>query len=90
MLFSVEEGVTKPDERFYERMCERLDVSAESCLYVGDGAGHELSGAEKAGMTAVLMCDPAEEDIVMDRDEARNWDGARIKRIADVQKLVER
>lgn len=87
-LFSSELGMTKPDPRFYALACERLAVPAGGCLYVGDGAGHELTGAAAAGMTAVLLCDPAERDIVLARAEARDWQGARVERLSEVPSLL--
>jgi len=88
-LFSCDVGLTKPDPRFYELACRRLDVSPDRCLYVGDGAGNELTGATEAGMTAVLICAPHEQDIVMARPEARNWSGVRITSLSEVPALVD-
>ena len=42
-----EEGLTKPEPRFYELACQRLGVKAGRCLYVGDGAGNELADRSK-------------------------------------------
>ena len=87
-VFSCNVGLDKPDPRFYATVCERLDTQAERCLYVGDGAGRELTGAQAVGMEAVLICAPHEEEIVMARDEARNWAGPRIEAISEVLALI--
>jgi len=87
-LFSCEVGLMKPDPRFYQLICDRLSVRTDRCLYVGDGAGDELTGAEAVGMDAVLICAPHEEAIVMAREEARNWAGPQISTLTEVVDLV--
>ena len=37
-ILSCEVGMTKPDPRIYQMVCERLQVSPTKCLYVGMGA----------------------------------------------------
>lgn len=54
-LFSCHEGLRKPEPEFYLRLCERLGVSTEACLYVGDGRSDEHLGARRVGMTPVLI-----------------------------------
>jgi putative hydrolase of the HAD superfamily len=88
-LFSCREGLTKPDGRFYRRACERLSVQPDQCLYVGDGACDELSGAENVGMTAVLICPPQEEAIILARQQVRNWRGARVAALSEVPALLD-
>ena len=44
-VFSCSARVRKPDPHIYLMACQRLNVSPEDCLYVGDGAGQELTGA---------------------------------------------
>ena len=48
-VLSFDAGIAKPDPRIYDLAVRRLGVAAEHCLYVGDGADGELSGATKAG-----------------------------------------
>lgn len=50
---SWEAGVRKPDAAIYQACLEQLGVSAEDCLYVGDGGSRELEAARDLGMTAV-------------------------------------
>jgi putative hydrolase of the HAD superfamily len=89
MVLSCHVGWLKPDPRLYETACTGLEVAPRECLYVGDGDGHELTGAQRMGMRAVLMCDPREEQIVLARDEARHWRGARISSIPQVLGLLQ-
>ena len=83
-VLSSEVGMAKPDPRIYALAAERLGVDAKDCLYVGDGSDGELSGAERAGMTAVLMRAPYDEAD----GERLGWEGRRISRIAEVLELV--
>lgn len=53
MTLSCEEGVRKPDPEIYRRCMERLGVSAQECLFIGDGGSHELEAARSLGMTAL-------------------------------------
>lgn len=57
-VYSAHLGVVKPHPAMYLTVCHRLGVEPEHCLYVGDGDGHELSGAEAVGMTAVRLAAP--------------------------------
>ena len=52
-LISYEQGICKPASEIYQRMIERLEVTPEECLYVGDGGSRELYGARDAGMKAI-------------------------------------
>ncbi len=48
-VLSYEVGMHKPDERVYRLACDSLGVAPEDCLYIGDGTGGELTGAQKFG-----------------------------------------
>ncbi len=50
---SFEQGIQKPDEEIFLRCMDELQVSADECLYVGDGGSFELETAIKLGMKAV-------------------------------------
>ncbi|GAB2481265.1 hypothetical protein GCM10027063_24260 [Promicromonospora xylanilytica] len=55
-VFSCTAGAIKPDESLYRRTLSELDVVADdTVLYVGDGGGDELRGAERLRMTAVRV-----------------------------------
>ena len=84
-VLSFDVGIAKPDPRIYELATRGLGVAAEHCLYVGDGSGGELSGASKAGMTAVLIRAPYDR-----ADGAREgWKGETISDIRDVLRLLD-
>jgi putative hydrolase of the HAD superfamily len=51
-------GVRKPEPRFYEIACERLDVRPEECVFLDD-LGVNLKPARAMGMTTIKVVDPA-------------------------------
>jgi putative hydrolase of the HAD superfamily len=83
-VFSCEVRLSKPDPRIYEICCERLGVAAEDCLFVGDGANHELPGAERVGMTAVQLRAPGEELT----EPGKEWRGRYVERLEQILELV--
>jgi len=86
-VFSSETGLRKPERAIYLFACERLGVAPERCLYCGDGAYSELSGAEALGMTAVEIRDPDLDHAEQLRPEGEDWDG---ERVADLRELLDR
>ena len=46
-------GVSKPDPRFFARVCDELALPAEDVAYVGDRVDNDVAPALAAGMTAV-------------------------------------
>ncbi len=49
-ILSYEQGTCKPDHEIYKKAMEKLGVTAEECLYVGDGGSKELFAARDLGM----------------------------------------
>jgi putative hydrolase of the HAD superfamily len=84
-VFSATAGCLKPDPKIYELACAGLGVDATECLFVGDGANDELRGAERVGMTPVLV-HPQGEDPHW--DGLGDWTGLRITSIPQVLDLV--
>ena len=81
-------GLKKPDPRIYELACERLGVTPEKCLFVGDGGSRELSGASAVGMAAVLIRVPDDAGDGAFRRDAEEWDGARVAALQEVLELL--
>jgi putative hydrolase of the HAD superfamily len=56
VVYSHEEGLEKPDPRFYRIVTDRLGVRPDEAVLVDD---HEIcvQGARDVGMAAVLFCD---------------------------------
>lgn len=88
-VFSSETGLRKPDPEIYLLASERLGVEPEACLYVGDGAYGELSGAAAVGMRPILIRDPNEDPADVLRPEAEEWDGATIGDLREVLPLLD-
>ena len=87
-VFSCEVGAKKPDPKIYQRLCERLDVEPQECLYVGDGDSAELEGALEMGMDPVLIRVKGEEEQDRDRPLSDEWKGKRISALREVLKYV--
>ncbi|MGG3279857.1 HAD family hydrolase [Paenibacillus solani] len=51
VIFSYKAGVAKPNSEIYRLACERLAVSPQESLFIGDGGSDELRGAHLAGLT---------------------------------------
>jgi epoxide hydrolase-like predicted phosphatase len=70
IVYSHEEGLLKPDHRFYRLVCDRLGVQPEGCVFVDDTPGH-VAAARDLGMRAVTFVDTEqatrELDELLDR-----------------------
>ena len=87
-VFSVQVGRCKPDPTLYLTACQRLGLAPGDCLYVGDGGSQELTGAERAGMTAVRLAAPdLATHMVFNAD--RDWRGPTLGTLAEVLALVD-
>jgi putative hydrolase of the HAD superfamily len=78
-VFSCSVGLRKPDPRIYLLCCEQLGVVPGDAIFVGDGANDELAGAERVGMTSVLLEGSPEEP--------EEWDGRRIRALPELLEL---
>jgi putative hydrolase of the HAD superfamily len=88
LVFSIQVGRCKPDPAIYLTACERLDVAPQHCLYVGDGGSQELTGATRAGMTAVRLAAPdLEGHLVFNADT--EWTGPTLTSLTEVVGLVD-
>jgi putative hydrolase of the HAD superfamily len=85
-VFSSVVGLRKPEPAIYRFACDALSVEPEGCLYCGDGAYRELTGAQEFGMTAVEIRDPGVDVTTLLHLEGENWTGARI---TDLRELLE-
>lgn len=55
LIDSHDVGVEKPNPRIFALALERLQVRPDQALYVGDIYGIDVVGAERAGLSAVLL-----------------------------------
>ena len=84
-VFSSSVGLRKPDPRIYALALDELEVPASEAMFVGDGANVELAGAERVGMTSVMLEVPPEK---LPGEEQPEWDGLRIRSLPELLELV--
>jgi putative hydrolase of the HAD superfamily len=84
-VFSSEVGLRKPDAAIYRLAADSLGVDPAACVYCGDGAYGELTGAEAVGMTSYLIADPAVDLEASLTPEREDWSGARV---SDLRELL--
>jgi len=78
VLDSADEGVEKPDPRFFEIALERSGARKETTIHVGDLYYVDVIGARSAGLRGVLM------------DEANLRPDADCPRVHTLDELVQR
>jgi putative hydrolase of the HAD superfamily len=87
-VFSVQVGRCKPDPALYLAACQRLGLDPADCLYVGDGGSQELTGARRAGLTAVRLAAPdLAGHMVFNADHG--WDGPVLDSLTEVPDLLD-
>jgi putative hydrolase of the HAD superfamily len=86
-VFSCLVGLRKPDPRIYRLAVRQLSVEPAGCLYVGDGASHELAGALEAGMYPVWLYVASEKDAF--RVDTEVWNGKVITSLSEILDLLE-
>jgi putative hydrolase of the HAD superfamily len=87
-VFSSDVGLKKPDPKIYALALERAAVSADRCLYVGDGGSRELTGAAAVGMRPILIRKPDEDTADVRRPESDDWSGEAISSLLTLLKLL--
>jgi putative hydrolase of the HAD superfamily len=85
-VFSATAGCMKPDAQIYQLALDELGTPAQQTLFVGDGANDELAGAERVGMTPVLIHQEGQDPFW---DGLSDWPGLRVTRIPQVLDLLE-
>lgn len=85
-VFSSETGLRKPDAAIYLAATEALGVSPSVCVYCGDGAYGELTGAAAVGMTPFLIRDPSLDHAELLTPQRDAWTGAVI---GDLRELLD-
>ena len=88
-VFSCLAGMKKPDPRIYHMATEKLGVTPQECMYIGDGSSQELTGALQVGMSPVLIRVPDEtvDSHFVDREEG--WKGPVIESLEEITDLLK-
>ena len=55
VVVSGDVGVHKPDPRLFEIVAEKVGLTTEECVYVGDHPVNDIQGALASGMRAIRM-----------------------------------
>jgi putative hydrolase of the HAD superfamily len=76
LVISSEVGFRKPHPAFYEAACRHLELAPQRVLFVGDDREHDVHGAMRAGLSALLL----------DRGGERPHD---LPHVSDLTALVE-
>ena len=87
-VFSSETGLRKPDPRDLPRGHGRPRGRAEACVYCGDGAYGELTGAAAVGMTPFLIRDPSLDHDALLTPQRDAWDGPVIGDLRELLALL--
>lgn len=77
-VISCEVAATKPDERMYRAIAEKLEAAPENCVFIDDRINN-LEGARRFGMRAIHMA----------RDGAPTWDGPHAADLFEAARLIE-
>ena len=90
-VFSASEGLVKPDKRMFLRVVERLGLTPERCLYIGDGGDHELDAAAQTGMDPWLLLLPHEDPPTNDEHSASadRWRHRHLQALHEVLDVLE-
>lgn len=84
--FSCVVGVRKPAAAIYLTATAALGVDSNVCIFVGDGASTELSGARALGMRAIWFDDGGDDGS--DRPDAEiEWSGERIMHLSELHHI---
>ena len=78
VCFSYEVGFLKTDHELFDAALEKLGVTKEEAVMVGDSMETDIVGAENAGVLPVLI----------DRKETREYE-RKIKSLLDVEQFLE-
>jgi HAD superfamily hydrolase (TIGR01509 family) len=89
VVFSYQVGLMKPEAQIYHLACERLGVSPDAAIFVGDGASRELEGAASAGLAPYWATWFADRWPVGVRSPETYESSARFPRLKSPGELVD-
>ena len=69
-------GLRKPDAAIFQLALDRLELQAREAAYVGDSFGHDVIGAQRAGLYPILL------------DRSAAYAGVAFTRISSLRELV--
>lgn len=86
LVTSEEVGTEKPDRKVFDWCARKAGLANGECIYIGDTWGHDVAGAEKAGMAGILYkgkeSDPVPPDSrILSFEECLREDGIHLGNI---------
>ena len=78
IILSYEEGILKTNTEFYDRIIDRLQVSKEDAIVIGDSIQTDVLGARAAGINSILL----------DRMNKRQFQ-PKMRNLRDLKQLIE-
>lgn len=76
-LFYPHKGTRKPKKRYFDRLLRSLNCRPEQAVMIGDKVVRDIFGANRAGMSTILV-DPLGPDLLWDRLVLRRWRDRRL------------
>lgn len=64
---SIDLGYMKPDQRFFDSICNNIDISPVNCVMIGNIYEKDITGAKDAGMITIFF---NEKKVVGDFEKA--------------------
>ena len=55
IVFSSDEGLCKPEEKFFRTVVERYGLNINECIMIGNDAGTDIKGANLIGMDSLYI-----------------------------------
>ncbi|RPD78291.1 HAD hydrolase subfamily IA REG-2-like protein [Lentinus tigrinus ALCF2SS1-7] len=87
VLLSEEEGVEKPSCTIFQRACERLEISPEETVHVGDELDCDYHGAMACGLKALLVRRPGPEGEGEHKEPGEDLSGVQV--VPDLSRIVD-
>lgn len=83
IIVSGEVGINKPNKEVFEIMANRLNVSPNECLFVGDVFSSDILGAIRANMTPVWILEDSERPC-------KYYHGYRIRKLPELFNILDK
>jgi FMN phosphatase YigB (HAD superfamily) len=74
-------GVEKPDSRIFDLAVRAANRLRSEIVYIGDSIFHDIEGAQRAGIDAILVDRPAQHLV---------WKGGRVQDLYELIKYLEK
>ena len=91
MIFSDEYGIEKrkPHPFPYQKIMEKLEVSARETIYVGDNPHKDFVTAKKLGFFTIRLKRGRYKNVILTREYESDYDIQRLNQIFDILKAMK-